>query len=400
MKKQLRTKKKSHFFEYLLLTVFTFAGIGLLSFILFNVSVFNPFTQAFRDFTLTDLYYTRYKNVDSIYNGPLVLINVENRNRDEIAFLVQRIEEGKPKVVGMDIIFADKRDSASDALLKETFARYNNIIHPHIASFDSSLTEQKDHEYFQTRSGSFVNLIGENREFSTIRYYYPVYNRMPSFTTAVMQMYDSAKAASLFRKGQKKTEIKYFGNLQNFYYHTFNEVMNPAFNTDTLKDKIVLIGYMGAHGNTISLDEDRFFTPLNPRLSGRSHPDMYGSVIHANILRMSLDKDYIFSLPQWANILIAFMLTWTLLPVFVHWYVHKPLWYHLWLVLSQFIISILFVFLTIVLYSKAKIKIESASLLVAIFLIADFLIVYDALVKFFKHKLHWKVKSKFLEGAH
>ena len=400
MKKQLHTKKSGPL-EYLIINLFVFAGLGLLSFVLFNVSLFSPFTQAFKDFTLTDLYYSKIKNQDTIYGGPLVLVNVENKNREEIAFLIQRLEEGKPKVLGLDIIFSDKKDSASDELLKQTFASYNNIVFPYIASFDSTGTERKNHEYFQTKAAGFVNLIGEDREFSTIRYYYPVHNNVPAFTTAVLQMYDPAKAAALLKKGEKKTEIRYFGNLQNFAYHTFDEVMNPSFDPGVLKGKIVLLGYMGnPDGSSGLLDEDRFFTPINPRLSGRSHPDVYGLVLNANIVRMALDTDNVYSFPQWLNLLLAFILSLLLLPWLVKTWVHKGVWFHLVILLVQLTISILFVFLTIVLYAKANVKIESSAVLVSVLLLGDFILFYDAIVQYLKRKSKWKFHSKFFEGAH
>ena len=400
MKKRVPAKKKSHVPEYLIVNLFIFAGIGLLSFVVFNVSIFNQFTQAFKDFTLSDIYYSKIINQSRIYDGPLVLINVENKKRDEIAYLIQRLEEGKPKVIGLDIIFRNKIDTApqGDQILKETFAQYNNIVYPYIATFNDTLPETKNDEYFQTKSTSFVNLAGEDPAFSTIRYFYPVYNNVSAFTTAILQMYDSSKAAALLKKNRHKTEIRYYGNMQNFRYHNFAEVMKMSFNIDTLKDKIVLLGYMGhTDGTSGMLDEDRFFTPLNPRLSGRSHPDMYGTVMLANILRMELDKDYIYSFPPWLNLLVAFLLSWMLLPLFIHWYVHKPLWYHLMLVLTQFAVSILFVFITILLYTWANVKIESASLLVAVVFVGDFLLFYHHLVKYFKHKRNLNIHSKFLK---
>ncbi|HUS01805.1 MAG TPA: CHASE2 domain-containing protein [Chitinophagaceae bacterium] len=400
MKKQLHGKKSGPF-EYLVINLFVFAGIGLMSFVLFNVSLFNPFTKVFKDFTLTDLYYSTIKSQDNIYQGPLVLINVENKNREEIAFLLQRLEEGNPKVIGLDIIFPDKKDSASDEILKQTFPRYNNIVLPYIASFDSSVTEIKNHEYFQTSPAGFVNLVGEDREFSTIRYYYPVYNNVPAFTTAVLHMYDPGKASTLFKKGQKKTEIRYFGNIQNFRYRTFDEVMDPSFDPGVLKDKIILLGYMGkVDGSSGALDEDRFFTPLNPRLSGRSHPDMYGAVLNANILRMALDKDYVYSFPQWLNLLLAFMISLLFLPWLVKTWVHKGVWFHLVILLVQLTISILFVFLTILLYAKANVKIESSAVLVSVLLLGDFILFYDAIVQYLKRRSKWKFHSKFFEGVH
>ncbi len=401
MKKQLHTKRKSHALEYLIINLFVFAGIGLLSFVVFNVSLLNQFTQAFKDFTLTDIYYSKIINQSRMYDGPLVLINVENKDREKIAFLLQRIEEGKPKVIGMDIIFPDKKDSVGDETLKQTFARYNNIVLPYIASFDSTVDEIKNNEFFQTKAAGFVNLYGEDKAFSTIRNYYPVYNNVPAFTTAIIQMYDSSKAAKLLKMGQHKTEICYYGNLQNFKYQTVAEVMDPSFNPDSLKDKIVLLGYMGRTDTARDqLDEDRFFTPLNKRLSGRSLPDMYGCVLNANILRMALDKDYIYTFPSWLNWLLAFSLSWMILPLFIKWWVHKAVWFHLYSMLLQLVVSILFVFLTVLLYAKLNLKIESSAVLVSVLLLGDFILFYDSVIQYLKRKLNWKFHSKFFEGAH
>src|SRR5687768_9142268 len=195
---------------------------------------------------------------------------------------------------------------------------------------------------------------------------------------------------------QRKTEIRYFGNLQNFKYHTFAEVMHPSFDVSKFRDNIIMLGYMGSSvGAQSKLDEDRFFTPLNPRLSGRSHPDMYGVLIHANILRMVLDDDYIVKLPVWLNIVIAFLLSLMLLPFFIKWYVQKPVWFHLYTVLTQWLLSILFVFFTVWLYTNANIKIESAAVLVSVLLLTDFVMLYDHLVKFLNRRFNWNIKSIF-----
>lgn len=401
MKEQSDKKKSIRVLEYFFINIFIFIGIGLLSLVIFNVTFFNYLEEAFKDFTFTDIYYTKIINQDRIYKGPLVLINVEDKSRQEIAFLLQRLQEGKPKVIGLDIIFPDKKDSSSDEILKQTFAQYKNLVFPYIADFEKSNSEVKSNQFFGIESKAFINVSGEQREFSTVRDYYPAYNNIPAFTTAIMQMYDPSKAGFLLKRNDKKTEIRYFGNQQNFNYNTFNEVMNPAFNIDTLKNKIVLMGYLGIAGNKINpLDEDRFFTPLNPRLSGRSHPDMYGMVIHANILRMALDKDYIYSLPTWLNWILAFFLSLIFLPLFVKWYVHKPVWFHLFALFMQLLISIFFVYLTIQLYASANIKIESSVLLIAVLLLVDFILFYDHFVKFLKYKAKLNFHSKFFEGAH
>ncbi|HAB53012.1 MAG TPA: hypothetical protein DCE80_12735, partial [Ignavibacteriales bacterium] len=75
-----------------------------------------------------------------------------------------------------------------------------------------------------------------------------------------------------------------------------------------IKDKIVLIGFMGIRLNEKTL-EDIFFTPLNERYAGKSFPDMYGVVIHANIVSMILNKKFINIMPQWLSIILAVILS-------------------------------------------------------------------------------------------
>ena len=393
--------KRKHFWEYLIINIFVFVGIFFLSFIVLNVSIFDTFTQAFRDFTLTDLYYSKVVNQDKIYNGPLVLVNLENRNRIELALLLEKLEEGTPKVIGIDAIFPERKDS-SDSLLRQVIVANKNIIIPYIASFSNQLPETRSDPYFETNSNSFVNLVGERNEFSTIRYYYPKFNKLSAFTTEIIKAYDSTLARQLEKRNEKKTEIKYYGNLQNFVYHNYDEVMDPSFPTSVLKNKIILLGYFGlsAIKDKSTLDEDRFFTPLNPRLSGRSLPDMYGVIIHANILRMALDKDYIFVFPSWLNFSLAFFLSWLLMPLFVNWFVHKALWFSLFSMFFQLFVSILFLYSTILLYAYANVKIESSVLLVSVVLIGDFISFYNHIIKFLKYKLKWNFHSKLFEVAH
>src|SRR6478672_3402552 len=121
---------------------------------------------------------------------------------------------------------------------------------------------------------------------------------------------------------------------------------------------------------------------------------MYGVVVHANILRMALDNDYVYVFPTWLNWLVAFTLSLVLLPLFVSWYVEKAVWFHLFTMLVQLFLSIFFVFLTIRIYGSLNVKVESSAVLVSILLIGDFLLFYDHLVKFFKYKMHWNIRSK------
>jgi CHASE2 domain-containing sensor protein len=387
--------------EYLIINVFVFFGIGLLSVVVFNFSIFDPFTTAFKDFTLTDLYYyNTVKNRDSIYKRDILLVGIDTSSRKDIAFLLEHINNGAPKVIALDVAFPDQKDPATDSLLRNTLQGIPNIVVPYAAGFDTLTDEIKNDSFFGLKDGGYVNLAGDNPQHSTVRAYYPYQRNQMAFTTAIIKMYDSSLLADLRRRTDKKTDIKYFGNLQNFRYLRFREAMDTT--PGVFKDKIILLGYLGKPPlfERAPIDEDRFYTPLNPRLSGRSYPDMYGVVIHANILRMALDRDFVIDVPTWLNWTIAFLISWMLIPVFSKWYIHYAMWWHFYTKLVQLGISVLFVFISVWLYAYANTKLDSSTILIPVLLLVDMILFYDALVKFLRKKFNWKFHSIFFEGAH
>ena len=80
-----------------------------------------------------------------------------------------------------------------------------------------------------------------------------------------------------------------------------------------IREKIVLVGIMGPNTKTLST-EDVYFTPMNKKYIGRSNPDMYGVVVHANIISMVLDSrggqsQFINTLPNgWSNAMVIFVI--------------------------------------------------------------------------------------------
>lgn len=390
---------KSFFREYLFLNLFIFTCVALLSLVVVNFSFFDPFTQAFRDFSLTDLYYSKIKERNEIYKGPVVLVNIENKNRTEIAFLLQQIETGKPTVVALDFLLK-KHNSPQDSILKLVFDESKNIVYNFIADFDNENNNEYNDFIFTTKADGYSNLVAENIEYFTVRNYFPFYQNHEAFTTAIIKKYDSLLYKDLLKWKNKKAEIHYTGNLSNFTYYTFNEVTNPDFNTTSFKNKIVLVGYFGldeTKAGNLRLDEDKFFTPLNHQLSGRSYPDMYGVVIHANILRMILEHNYIRVVPTWLVILISFIILWFILPFMCGLFFKGDIWFNTAGTLLQLGGSIFVVFFCVLIYRYCNIKFDPGILLTCLVLLPTFINLYEALLVFLRHKIKIPVRSAFLE---
>lgn len=385
------------FSEYLFLNLFIFGCISLLSLFVINTSFFDPFTSAFEDFSLTDLYYTKVKDRNDIYKGPIVLINAEDRNRSELALLLQQIQTGKPKVVALDILFAQRKNE-QDSLLKTEFESHNNYVFGYIADFENEKQSAYTDSFFSKNKDGYVNMIGENIEYSTIRHYFPFYDNGKSFTSAIISKYDSSLYQKLLKRENRKTEIHYTGNLSNFTYFDFDEVVNPDFDATVLQNKIVLVGYLGLPGarNNNRVDEDKQFTPLNQRLSGRSYPDMYGCVIHANILRMIIDDNFIRLVPVWAMAIISFILVWFFLPFFCGLFFKGDLWFNTIGTFIQLAGSIVIVTLSILTYRYIDTRFDPGLLTTCLVLLPTFINLYEAFLKFLRFKLKIKFSSPFL----
>ncbi|MBP6687536.1 MAG: CHASE2 domain-containing protein [Lacibacter sp.] len=388
---------KKFFGEYLLLNFFIFGCVSLLSLVILNFSIFDPFTESFHDFTLSDLYYNKVQDKNKIYQKNIALVNIENKNRKELAFLLQQIQACQPKVVALDIIFA-QRNNEDDTLLKQVFTKHSNYVFGYAANFEQEQSSIYTDRFFTNEQGGYTNVAGEHAEFSTIRYYYPFYHKQEAFTSSILKKFNPDVYSRLTNRRNNQTEIHYYGNLANFNYFDFDEVMQPGFNPAQLKNKIVLLGFLGlpSQRGVARLDEDKLFTPLNARLSGRSYPDMYGSVIHANILRMALENDYIKVMPDWLTAIISFLFIWLILPILCGLFFKGDLWFNSVGTLVQLIGGILVVFLTLLTYTYFKVKFDPGLLLACLVLLPTFINLYEALLNFLRYKIKIPFRSAFL----
>ena len=145
--------------------------------------------------------------------------------------------------------------------------------------------------------------------------------------------------------------------------------------SSAFSDKIVLFGYISNNKDDIS---DKFFTPMNPRYYGKSVPDMNGIVIHANIISMALDNNYVKKLPSWANLLIAVLVCWLHMSFFVRYYLESHIWFHLVAKIAQVLSAIFFVWLGIYLFDRYRLKVDMKMSLIVIVLAVDVIYFYEA----------------------
>ncbi|MES2628184.1 MAG: CHASE2 domain-containing protein [Bacteroidota bacterium] len=319
-------KKTYRFFSIHTLTgtLFVIAVSFLISQVAHTIDFFNPMERAFKDFTLTDIVFqpntdehgqiTRFN--DKRVSDKIVLVNLGGAGvgREGLSAMLDRINAESPAVVGIDAFFRKPGDPYADSLLAESFRKTRKLV---LVSKIDSLDQNdkfrhitRSYPLFSTRAHSgFANFItgGDDGYLTTRRFSArETIGRQTEwcFAGKILSLYDAQKFEVL-KSRKKQTElINYSGNLDQFYRLDYTTVFDPAADLSILKDKIVLIGFLGEPMGQPSL-EDVFFTPMNQEMAGRSVPDMYGITVHANILSMMLGEYYIAQAPNWLDPLLA-----------------------------------------------------------------------------------------------
>ncbi len=199
-----------------------------------------------------------------------------------------------------------------------------------------------------------------------------------AFSVQIANQYDSTKAKKFLARGKAEELINFRGNVEvktlrvhsinddetnasnfaNYFYAVeWYDVLNDNVLSELFKDNIVMIGYLGDYMGDPSW-EDKFFTPLNRKVAGRANPDMFGLVLHANVVAMILNEDYIDETPQWMEYVIAFIVC--LFTVFLFIYIDRnlPAWFDALSFLIQLVELALISLIIIYAFNLFSLKLE------------------------------------------
>ena len=171
------------------------------------------------------------------------------------------------------------------------------------------------------------------------------------------------------------------------------DVFNPDVDKSFLKNKIVLMGYMGESLNKSDW-EDMFYSPLNRRYVGKAYPDIYGIVIHANIISMILTNQHVDQMPEWLAMLIGIILCHLNVVVF-HYILHKyAIWYGAWSKAIQLVLSLILVSVILLVFENYNYHIQLTLAIGAILLAGDLVeIWFDGIMN-----IDWSKKISFISN--
>jgi CHASE2 domain-containing sensor protein len=362
--------------------------IGCLYYLVINISLFNPFTAAFKDFSFLDIYYSE-KMHNPKPDNTIILINIEHRDRYEIAQILQKVQKENPKVVGVDVIFKEEKNKFSDSLLKIQLQKTNTILTK--AFISKKLVSNSPYFSKETNKVGYSNINFNNTSgvIRTFQGYRTIKNTNHiAFPLLIAQEYLQKDNTHFKAVSTKPITIKYNGSLENYLNFGYDEFMQTA-DVSFLKGKIVLVGYLGTPHNSPYDIEDSFFTPLNTTLAGKSTPDMKGVVVHANIIDMFLKNRFLYQTTSIQNILIASLLGYIMIVLLIILSTKNPASFMLSKKITHLFLAILFLWSALALY-KNNILLEPSKIIAIIIISVEFIGVYKILCKKLHTKYQWK----------
>lgn len=386
----------------------TFFIIGLMLFIgsasAFKVfDIFDPIGEAFGDMEFTDVYFSQLLD-DPIADENVVLVNIGLESRAGIAMMIDSISQHNPAVIGVDSFFDfPKEDTLGDMMLMDALSRVENLVmvtkllyNTETDEFDSVHTSWPWFTFNATPA--FANLItdaGVQEDLKMCREFFPTLKTSDDSTHRALAVQLASyiapeKTEKFIARGNEVEVIKYRGNVldygatkfgNKYYALDVGDVFGSNYTPDIIEGKVVIFCFLGEYLGDRENFEDKFFTPLNEVYIGRAFPDMYGGVIHANIVSMIVNEDYIFYLKEWQKYLVGFIGLFLNIMVFSWIYKKLPKWYDGITKVIQVIEFVGLIYLMVYFMDIFSMKLDLTFLLFAVALSGDGLEVFYGVVK-------------------
>ena len=295
--------------DNILATLFVIAILRFLP-VFFDLDMFDPIQGTLEEMQVSDLAFSQFRDYQSIpLDTNVIIINNGHLERDELAEMINIINQYNPRVISIDAMFRKDKGPDIDQPLVEAFKNTKNLVlgvelyknYDESDSWDTLRTSNA--KFMKYAQGAYVNMKTSEDHFRTVRLITTtqlvndsiVY---PSLSVQTTNIYSAEKTQEYLDRGNQIEVINFKRNWNKYttfdYYDVFREVPELA----KINGKIVLIGYLGSKLGEVST-EDIFFTPMNEKYVGKTTPDLYGVMIHANVISMILDGDFIYKFPDW-----------------------------------------------------------------------------------------------------
>lgn len=418
-KKIFSLKNLIHYDNILILGSF-FLIFGLL-FSSISLNILDPVSDAFSDVQLTDINFSYLgknddlrgidENGEPILDTNIVVVNFGDLKRPGIANLLLAINNYKPCVIGVDAIFDTPKDSISDFTLSNALSKIENVVI--VAKGLNPIVDERKYTSFENPLPIFsdysdvaiANLVMDNSsgtdldKFKVCREFISGHHINNNFELAfapkLCSYYAPEKTQKLIDRQSFEETINYSGNqfiefssnnkFPRFRSIDYREVFQKDFVApEELKNlfegKIVMIGYMGDDIHALNDDDDKFFTPLNKKYIGKAELDMYGVIIHANIVSQILTGRYINKMPFWLSTAIGLILFYLTIASFRPVYNDHKIWYDGGTKVASFAYAVLILYISFWSFDTLNYQISISGIYIgAILLAGDYMEIYYGL---------------------
>ena len=227
-----------------------------------------------------------------------------------------------------------------------------------------------------------------------------------AFAIEIAKYVDSQKVQKFLKRGNAVELINFRGNKNMFYsldvsdftgYDDGSGFVSEAVLPINLKDKIVIMGFMGEDfGPSSDLTrDDKFHTPMNPNYAGKAYPDMFGVVIHANIVSMVLNDIPMSQMGTLGAVLLAIVLCYLNVVFFYFIHDYYPSWYDLVVKTMQVLEVFIILFVVVMVYGNYRYQLDVTIAAIAIGLSGDILEVYTGAMYNIVGRFINKIKTLF-----
>lgn len=371
-----------------------------------NQLFIDPFSEAIKQHDVMDISFSKFRNHTNpkLFDNRIIVINSGVKDIEKLAYTVNLVNSKGAKGIGLDLLLDTLSGKKSDTLLQTALKNASDKV-----VLGYTLNENENHlttnvnwrsiPFFDTGMiEGYVNLA-TNDGFSA-RAFVP-YLTTPkedklAFSTKLASMLDTNILISLKERGNSIEWINYKRiqpgmssmifpiNSKKVIHYIMMDIDkfiedSVLYDSNYFENKIVLIGFCGENENAFSM-KDRYFTPLNEQYTGRSIPDMHGVVIHANIISMLLDRDFIEEIPDYQIYLLSLFIS------FINYFCFKGIIrrYHF---MQRLYIRFFQVLEFIIVFSTAIIILAFWNWKLSFFFIATNIILSYELYTLYEHKL-------------
>jgi CHASE2 domain-containing sensor protein len=422
-------------------TLFVFATLlGIREITQLNAfNAFDPLGKSLGDVELTDIAFSQLRS-DPPLDTNIIIVNIGNLDRGGIGEQIHLISQFHPKVIGLDIIFSctdGLYDSINcpqyyDTVANNRFARAirdfkNVVLVKRLAQTDSLVNAAGDIDIYDSMEHTDVHLrqqayegyanleteAAHQEDLKSCRRFNPVKTvrgeQHYAFSVMMAMLYDSIKTKRFLEREKESEIINYKGNIVDWHGASnfagrymvldWDQALDTtSFVPEMLRGKIVILGSLGRDLRDTSWD-DKFFTPLNKNYAGKSRPDMYGVVVHANIVSMILNEDYVNELAYWQELLIAALFVFLNLMLFYWINAKVPVLFDTLSIFLQLAQVVLLSILMIEFFDWFTFKLNLTTTLAGVALVGTCFEIYNSGIKSFFRWLGSKLLTKRMQGV-